>query len=56
MPQCSHMIFPSSRWKDVTVRLPFMERRRFRRSSTAATAARASGWLSSTFSSFVEAR
>ena len=56
MPQCSHMILPSSRWKDVTVRVPFMESRRFIRSSTAATAALASGWLASTFSSFVEAR
>ena len=33
------MIFPSSRWKDVTVRVPFMERSLFIRSSTVATAA-----------------
>ena len=56
MPQYSHKILPSSRWKESTVRVPFMASSFLTRPSTAASASLKAAWSVPTFGSDDEAR
>lgn len=46
MPQYSHMMWPSSRWKESTLRSPLIERNFSIRSVTDALASTTAGWSS----------
>jgi hypothetical protein len=56
IPQHSHMILPSSLWKESTVRLPLIDSRRSTRAATSVSAFLNSAWLVSTLSCLVVAR